>query len=333
MRSKADGRRVAGTALAVGVAGCIAVAAMAWPGAHPAALAVAFVDVGQGDGTAWKLPDGSIAVYDCGPPGSAPGASPVVRELHALGLPRGGSVALLVASHGHADHVGACADVVREFRVAHTYDPGYRGPDAPPGYRAFEAALAARGGVLHALARPTGPADPHAFRAGDALALPPAAEAAGVRAEVLWPPASELPGWSRIADASIVVRLSYGATSFCFQGDIAAQQERAVEARLAGRGCTVLLVGHHGSRYASSAPWLRAAHPRIGVVSFGANPFGHPASEALCRVQRAGAAVYATQRDGTVVVSSDGREVRVLGGARPEQQDYCAPGATYAGGR
>jgi beta-lactamase superfamily II metal-dependent hydrolase len=68
--------------------------------------------------------------------------------------------------------------------------------------------------------------------------------------------------------------------------------------------------------------------PQVAVVSFGENGYGHPSPEALCRVQQAGAQLLATQRAGTIVLESDGAEVRIARG-QPETADYCAPGATW----
>ena len=60
---------------------------------------------------------------------------------------------------------------------------------------------------------------------------------------------------------------------------------------------------NHGSRHASSAPFLAAVAPRIAVVSAGArNPFGHPSPAVLARLAEAGVAIYRTDLDGGVEV-------------------------------
>lgn len=271
-------------------------------------LRVHYVDVGQGDGTVWQLPDGSVVVYDCGPAADSPDANAMVRKLRALGIAGGSRLRALVASHGHLDHVGGCQEVLSEYAVDDLYDLGYPREDRPQSYQRFLDEVAAEGGRVHAFPE---------TRAGFALF-----DVQGARATLLWPEAMPS-SWDAIAEASLVVRLSFGATSFCFQGDV----ETAQEARLDG-ACTVYLVGHHGSRYASGDAWLARMRPSIAVVSFGENPFGHPTSEALCRVQQAGAAVYATHRAGDVAVESDGTGARVVAGT-PESKDYCAPGADY----
>ena len=282
------------------------------PAATPPAtgtLRVHYVDVGQGDGTIWEMPDGSLVVYDCGPPASDAEAAPMVRYLReTLERPAGSRIAALVSSHGHLDHIGGCEEILASYTVDNIYEAWYEGPDAPESYRRFlreaEAKAADEGARVHRLAdMPVG-----------STIVP--------GATLLWPSAFAPGGWDAIAEASLVIRLQHGATSFCFQGDIEAGQE----AMLAGR-CDAYLVGHHGSRFASSADWLARMDPAIAVASFGENAYGHPHPDALCRVQQAGATVYTTHRSHGVVLASDGLRLQVVRG-QAESADYCA-GASY----
>jgi competence protein ComEC len=65
----------------------------------------------------------------------------------------------------------------------------------------------------------------------------------------------------------------------------------------------VLKVGHHGSASATSNAWLERVRPRVAVISCGAhNSFGHPSPATLERLQRHGARVYRTDRDGAVTL-------------------------------
>lgn len=268
-------------------------------------LRVHYVDVGQGDGTIWELPDGSLVVYDCGPPAADSASNAMVRYLRdGLGREPGSQIAALIASHGHLDHIGGCEEILAEYEVADVYEAWYTGDDAPESYQRFQREVEAEGARVNRLGD---------LRVGTTL-LP--------GATLLWPSAFSAGGWDAVAEASLVVRLQHGGTSFCFQGDI----EAAQEASLRGR-CDVYLVGHHGSRYASSAAWLARMAPSLAVASFGENAYGHPHPEALCRVQEAGATVYATPRSQGVIVSSDGATVRVEQGSA-EEADYCT-GASY----
>jgi len=272
-------------------------------------LRVHYVDVGQGDATVWELPGGALVVYDCGPLAEDAEDNPLLRYLRdTLGAPPGARLAALIASHGHLDHVGGCEEVLATYDFEHVYEAWYEGSDAPASYARFQRNILAEDATLHRLPE---------LAPGLALAAP------GARATLLWPPAFAPGGWGAIAEASLVVRLEHGARSFCFQGDIEIQQE----AQLAGR-CDVYLVGHHGSRYASSAGWLARMRPEVSVASFGENGYGHPHPDTLCRLQEAGSTVYTTHRGGSVVVETDGTGLKVLKG-EPETADHCQPGAAY----
>lgn len=310
-RRRAKGRAFGALALLA----LVAVLAYAYTEHAPAAslppaegvLRVHYVAVGQGDAIVWELPGGGLVINDCGPPADDAEQNPLVRYLRdTLGRPPGARLVALVASHGHLDHVGGCEEVLALYDLESVYEAWYEGPDAPASYRRFQQEILAEKTTIHRLPE---------LAPGIALAIP------GARATLLWPPAFAPGGWDAIAEASLVVRLEHGARSFCFQGDIEAQQEAQLEGR-----CDVYLVGHHGSRHASSAGWLARMRPEISVVSFGENGYGHPHLEALCRVQQAGSAVYMTHRGGTVVIETDGVALRVLKGERATG-DACSAGA------
>jgi beta-lactamase superfamily II metal-dependent hydrolase len=63
----------------------------------------------------------------------------------------------------------------------------------------------------------------------------------------------------------------------------------------------VIKVGHHGSRYASTAGFVAAVHPNIAVVSVGRhNTFGHPALATIEAWSATGARILRTDRCGAV---------------------------------
>ena len=102
-----------------------------------------------------------------------------------------------------------------------------------------------------------------------------------------------------------------GLTILCTAGDfdllITGDMNSANEAVLAERkelpDIEVLLVGHHGSRDASSTALLRTVTPEVGIISVGAdNTYGHPTDEALRRLVGMGADIYRTDRQGSVSI-------------------------------
>ena len=79
---------------------------------------------------------------------------------------------------------------------------------------------------------------------------------------------------------------------------MAAERELLEEHQL--RQIELLIVGHHGSKYASSPYLLQAIDADTAIISCGFNNFGHPTPETLERLADSGYTVYRTDRDGTV---------------------------------
>ncbi len=69
----------------------------------------------------------------------------------------------------------------------------------------------------------------------------------------------------------------------------------------------ILKVGHHSSATSSSSTFLTKVHPKISVIEIGAgNLYGHPTSATLGRLAKVGTAVYCTDVNGDVTVTTDG---------------------------
>jgi competence protein ComEC len=242
-------------------------------------LEVWFVSVGQGDAALLRLPDGSAVLVDAGgaPEGGAdPGARDVVPLLRDLGVRR---LAAVFASHPHPDHVLGLAAVAAAFPV----DLAFSNGDGGEG-EAREVLAALR---------------PVPLLPGDGW------ERAGVRFEVLGGDRERLAP----NDASLILRVSFGSTSFLFPGDVEGAGEAAAVAR-GSLASDVVKIPHHGSRRSSGAPFVSAVRPRLAVASVGAgNRFGFPHAEAIARWRDAGAHVLRTD-EGAIRLLSDGRGVR-----------------------
>jgi competence protein ComEC len=112
----------------------------------------------------------------------------------------------------------------------------------------------------------------------------------GVTFDILHPQAADYGTNIQPNALSCVLRISNGARSALLAGDI----EQAQEARLVAGvedalRAQVLLVPHHGSKTSSSAAFLGAVAPVVGIVQSGyRNRFGHPAPVVLERLHAAG---------------------------------------------
>jgi competence protein ComEC len=247
------------------------------------------MDVGQGDAALVELPGGAAVLVDTGPGG--PGRFDVGERVLAPFLwnrPRR-ELAAVAISHPDPDHAGALATVLRRFRVAEVWDGILAGDEARAGDEDARRLLACSGARHRVLGTPM------------RLILGEATFTA------LHPDADPLPGTN---ENSLVLRLDWRAFSLLLTGDLGAPGEARLLARGEPLQATVLKVGHHGSRFSSTTPFLEAVRPAAAVISVGArNPFGHPTPQALDRLAGVGARVYRTDRDGAVLLETDGRSL------------------------
>jgi competence protein ComEC len=144
--------------------------------------------------------------------------------------------------------------------------------------------------------------------------MPPATELAagdevrlvGVRFRALGPPRGD----TRLVenDASLVLHVTYGQTSFLLPGDVEAAGEAALQAAGIPRA-DVVKAPHHGSRTSSGRGLVAASRPRWVVFPVGAdNRYGFPHAETVARWRESGAELLLTDA-GPVRFRSDGWSV------------------------
>ncbi len=104
-------------------------------------------------------------------------------------------------------------------------------------------------------------------------------------------------------ERGLIVSGHCGDFDFLVTGDAGTQTEKALLRRTNLPREELLVVGHHGSRYATGAALLRQTRPVCAVVSVGANSYGHPTQETLDRLAECGTAVYRTDQSGNVTFS------------------------------
>ncbi|MGZ4940418.1 MAG: ComEC/Rec2 family competence protein [Halobacteriota archaeon] len=249
-------------------------------------LTMTSIDVGQGDALLLTFPHNESMLIDGGKENQ--GAT-VVAYLNSTGITHLNGV---VATHPDSDHIGGLLAVLKAVPVDHVYDLGL--PKTSDVYAEF-LQLIAQKNVSYSKSR-----------AGDTIAVDP-----DTTVSVINPlpstPATDAPD----NDHSIVIKATYHRISYLLTGDA----ESPAEARMISLynvSSYVLKVGHHGSRAASSAAFLKAVMPRVAVISVGANnSYGHPAPQVLARLAAVNATIYRTDTQGSVMVTTNGQTVDV----------------------
>lgn len=240
-------------------------------------LSVTFLDVGQGNAVlveqsgAYMLIDGGNRDY----------SSFVVSYLKEQGVEE---LAYVIASHYDADHLNGVVGALHAFSCGQVLAPDYVTDTRV--YESFERVIKEQD---IALAYPA---------VGDTYTLGDASFTV-VCPEVYDPKEDN--------DNSVGIRLVYGDTSFLICGDAGKAEEQVMLDSGVTLESDVYLASHHGSEGSSSEAFMRAVSPTAVVVSAGAgNSYGHPTRTVLNRVKACGAALYRTDLQGTITVTSDG---------------------------
>lgn len=106
---------------------------------------------------------------------------------------------------------------------------------------------------------------------------------------------------------SVVVRLDYGDFSMLLPGDAEDQTEHRLIGKDLDLKVKILKVAHHGSKYATSAEFLKRVQPEIAIISDGEwNHYGHPSQAVLDRLKNANAKLYRTDLQGEITITTNG---------------------------
>ena len=241
-------------------------------------------DIGQGNAVLIRT-QGHALLFDTGPayaPGADAGERVLLPLLRSLGLRR---LDVLMLSHRDGDHVGGAATLMKALPVAElrsSLEPGH------PLLRAGPAAVRCE--------------------AGQGWTWD------GVRFDLLHPTPAHFDAGLKSNGLSCVLRItSASGRRALLAGDLEAEQERQLVKRhsdtLGDLHADVLLVPHHGSKTSSSAEFLAAVQPTVGLVQAGyRSRFGHPTPPVLARYQAAGIAVVASPSCGAWRWRSDAPE-------------------------
>ncbi|HBC94919.1 MAG TPA: hypothetical protein DCZ10_18970, partial [Pelotomaculum sp.] len=117
-------------------------------------------------------------------------------------------------------------------------------------------------------------------------------------------------------NASLVLRLTYGHSSFIFTGDIELEAQQKMFLSGEELESDVFKLPHHGSR--SLLPELvDKVNPSIAVITVGAhNTFGHPAPSTVDLLYQEGTTIYRTDQDGAGIMETDGNRIEVKTGKK-----------------
>ena len=253
-----------------------------------------FVDVGEGDCSIIKTPKGKFILVDCG---GADTAQVVDDALRSLGC---GEIEYAIFTHPHADHISGNYPVFKNHKINNILMTNAETTTFP--YQKLLKRAAASGATV------TESYPGYSF------------ETDGLKCTVLGPDPAEIEYQNKLEeskkslnDTSIATRFDFGQTSFLLCGDAEEKEDSYLMENYKDLlPVSVYKASHHGSSDGNGKDFLNCVRPEYAVISCGAdNPYGHPHKETLRAFADLGTEVHRTDLEGTVAVTSDGKNISV----------------------
>lgn len=235
-------------------------------------LTILQIDVGQGDATLIVTPEGQHILIDAGRRSSEVPDWLVALEIDTLDL--------VIASHGHADHIGGMPDVLFGFVVRAYLDNGI--PHTTATYQQTMAAVEQEPDLVYL--EPT----------NRTITL-------GSTSLRILPPAG-LDGSQN--NNSVGVLVTFGAFRALFTGDSERPELEHWLATATIPRVQVLKAAHHGARNGVTDAWAQAVLPTLVIIPVGRNSYGHPAPEVEQLWSSLGALIARTDLYGSIEVTA-----------------------------
>lgn len=246
-------------------------------------LAVHFIDVGQGD-SALLESKGNFALIDGG---EYKESYKLISYLSSQGVDE---LEFIISTHPHSDHCGGLSEVIRNFKTKTLICP-----DVETDSNVWEYVLDAADERGVAFKTPS-PNDKFDLGSSTITILSPSKNSV----------------YSDMNNYSIVCKAEYGNTSFLFTGDAEKLIENEIMNNKFDVSADILKCGHHGSTSSSSEDFIDAVNPSVVIIPCGKdNDYGHPHRETLETFSERNIPVYRTDKDGNILVTSDGEKLFV----------------------
>jgi competence protein ComEC len=112
-------------------------------------------------------------------------------------------------------------------------------------------------------------------------------------------------------ETTLVTLLKTQGVKILFTGDIGAETENYLMQKY-DLDIDVLKVAHHGSKFSSSAEFLKKLSPKLAIIEVGKNSYGHPTPEVLNRLASVGAQIFRTDQDGMIKLVINNQEINIF---------------------
>lgn len=245
----------------------------------PDTMEVHFINVGQGDSTLIKCGEYSMLI-DAGDDTKGTLIQNYLKKQNIKSLD------YLVLTHPDADHIGGAPVIITKFDINKVFVSNFEKDN-----RTYQKLIQALDYKRLKYETP---------KVGAQYSL-------GSATITILAPNKE---YNNPNDSSISLIVQNGNNKFLFSGDAGETAEQDILDNNSDISADVYKVGHHGSKYSTSQDFFKAISPTYAVISCGENnSYGHPHAETLNTLRMNDVKVYRTDEDGTIIATSDGKNI------------------------
>ncbi len=248
-------------------------------GAKAGKMEVHYIDVGQGDATLVTC-DGHAMLIDAGDYSKGTAIQNYLQKQKIKKLD------YLILTHPDSDHIGGAPVIITKFEIGRVFVSNYEKDN-----KTYQKLIQALDNKRLKYTTP---------ETGTQYAL-------GTAKITILAPNNV---YDNPNDASVALMLQNGKNKFLFTGDAGEDAEQDILETDIDLSADVYKAGHHGSSTSTSQDFFKAVSPSCAVISCGEdNSYGHPHAETLNTFRMNGVKVYRTDEDGTIIATSDGKEI------------------------
>lgn len=227
----------------------------------PSENSVHFLNVGEGDCTVIFSGEETVMIDTA----TSDKFKVIEKYLIASGVDR---IDYLIITHPHADHMGSAPDIMGEFEVSRLIMRDLEPEDnVKTNYDAIIKTAGEKGVSIELLS------DDKVIKFGNDSELD------------LYLPMKKPENYN---EGSIVSMYKFESSRVLIMGDAGFDAEDELMADGYDINADILRIGHHGSKYSTSQRFLSAVSPEYAVISVGVNNYGHPTSQVMQRLKKAG---------------------------------------------
>lgn len=277
-------------------------------------LQIYFCDVGQGDATYIRFPNGDDMLIDGGPNN---------KVLDCLGKAMpfyDREISVVMLTHPQADHLTGLIPVLERYKVIYFVSSPENNDTM--GYQQVKDIINRKGIIIKNLYegekidfqnvsfRSIWPEREWVYAHLDCSKNNSCQQIAKGESGVLGAQTT-----TNVNEFSQMGILSYGTFDLLLTGDGDSQiQDNILNTgeKIKNDGLLeVMKVPHHGSKTALNKEFLKSFQPELAVISVGKNSYGHPNSETINMLNNLGVKVERTDQEGTIKITTDGKTWQV----------------------